>query len=109
MAVTETGYPAQDFAINFAGIRLEFDTDPTKQALWMEYLLASAQEHELEFVVNFRHLRDYDAVGGGWGVAKSWRSRGATPGSTTRTAANGRRLRSGGNGWCAHSRRREWV
>ncbi len=60
-AVTETGYPAQDFAINFAGVRLEFDTDPTKQALWMQYLLASAQEHDLEFVVNFV-LRDYDAV-----------------------------------------------
>lgn len=61
IAVTETGYPAQDFAINAEGLRLEFDSDEDKQTAWTSYLLESAAEHDFVFVVNFI-LRDYDAV-----------------------------------------------
>jgi len=62
IAITETGYPAQDFAIDAEeGLRLEFDSDPEKQAAWIDLLLDEAAEHRFVFVVNFI-LRDYDAL-----------------------------------------------
>lgn len=79
LAVTETGYPAQDFAIEWAGTRLEFDSDPEKQAAWIAYLLEAAETHEFEFVVNFV-LRDYDALwrwlGSPDGLEIAWRDTG---------------------------------
>ncbi len=79
MAVTETGYPAQNFAIYIGDVRVEFNTDATKQMEWTRYLLESAQEHDFEFVVNFV-LRDYDALwrmlGGNEDLTIAWRDTG---------------------------------
>jgi len=62
LAVTETGYPAQDFRVDAGGgTFLNFASDPQKQADWARYLLESAAEHNLELVVNFI-VRDYDAL-----------------------------------------------
>jgi hypothetical protein len=61
IAVTETGYPAQDFAIQAGDTRLEFDSDETKQAEYITFLLVEAAQHDFVFVINFI-LRDYDAV-----------------------------------------------
>jgi hypothetical protein len=61
IAITETGYPAQDFAIVNGLLRIQFDSDEDKQAAWVRHVLDKAAEYEFEMVVNFV-LRDYDAL-----------------------------------------------
>ncbi len=61
MAISETGYPAQDFGIYVGDIRVQFFSDETKQADYIQFLLDEAYQHNFVFVVNFV-LRDYDAL-----------------------------------------------
>jgi hypothetical protein len=80
LAVTETGYPAQSFAISGEdGTRLEFNGTPEKQAAYIDLLLNEAQEHQMRFVINFV-LRDYDALwqqlGGREDLTIAWRDTG---------------------------------
>lgn len=79
LAISETGYPAQDFAIETGGTRLEFDSDADKQAQYMALLLDAAQKYQFRFVVNFV-LRDYDAlwqqIGGHEDLTIVWRDTG---------------------------------
>jgi hypothetical protein len=80
IAITETGYPAQDFGINAEeGLRLEFDSDETKQADYIRLLLEAAREHQFRFIINFV-LRDYDAlwqqIGGREDLTIAWRDTG---------------------------------
>ncbi|MCC6613753.1 MAG: hypothetical protein IT320_09765 [Anaerolineae bacterium] len=80
IAVTETGYPAQSFGIDAGGgLRLEFNSDESKQADYIALLLDAAQAYRFVFVVNFV-LRDYDAlwqqIGGREDLTIAWRDTG---------------------------------
>lgn len=79
MAIAETGYPAQDFGIYVGDVRVQFDTDETKQANYIEFLLDEAYQHEFVFVINFV-LRDYDelweAIGAREDLTIAWRDTG---------------------------------
>jgi exo-beta-1,3-glucanase (GH17 family) len=80
LAITETGYPAQSFGINAEeGLRLEFDSDTTKQERYIQLLLNEAQQHEFRFIINFV-LRDYDAlwrqIGANEDLTIAWRDTG---------------------------------
>jgi hypothetical protein len=80
IAITETGYPAQDFGIDADnGVRLEFDSDEAKQDQYMHLLLDEAREHQFRFIINFV-LRDYDAlwqqIGGREDLTIAWRDTG---------------------------------
>jgi hypothetical protein len=80
LAVAETGYPAQDFAINVGeGLRLEFESDMAKQEQYITFLLNEADEHQFHFVINFV-LRDYDELwqqlGGREDLTIAWRDTG---------------------------------
>lgn len=61
IAITETGYPAQDLAIRVGDVRIEMPSDDAKQADYIQRLLAAAQAHQFRLVINFV-LRDYDAL-----------------------------------------------
>ncbi|MBW4439545.1 MAG: hypothetical protein KME04_20575 [Pleurocapsa minor GSE-CHR-MK-17-07R] len=79
LAISETGYPAQPFAIMNQGIRLEFTGTPALQAEWMAHVLERAQAHEMRYVINFV-LQDYDAiwemVGAQEDISIAWRDTG---------------------------------
>lgn len=80
MAVAETGYPAQPFAIQAsADLRLEFEGTPELQADYIDLLLSKAQEYEMVFVINFV-VRDYDTlwqqIGGQEDLTIAWRDTG---------------------------------
>jgi hypothetical protein len=61
LALTETGYPAQTFAIDLDGTPVELVSDPQKQAMWIAHTLEQAAQRDFLMVVNFV-LRDYDAL-----------------------------------------------
>lgn len=79
IAITETGYPAQNFAVESGLGRLQFVSDETKQNAYMKLLLEKASEHQFRFVVQFV-LRDYDAlwkaIGGKEDLTIVWRDTG---------------------------------
>jgi hypothetical protein len=79
LAIAETGYPAQDFAIIIEGMRIEFESDETTQEAYIQFLLDEAHQHNAVFVVNFV-LRDYDAlwqaIGGKEDLIIAWRDTG---------------------------------
>ena len=58
-AITETGFPAQAFAVLDGQVSVEGSED--KQAAFIRRLLAEAQQREFVFVINFI-LRDYDQL-----------------------------------------------
>jgi hypothetical protein len=59
IAITETGFPAQAFAVLDGQVSVE--GSPEKQAAFIQRLLAEAQQREFVFVINFI-LRDYDQL-----------------------------------------------
>jgi hypothetical protein len=59
IAITETGFPAQAFAVLDGQVSVE--GSPEKQAAFIQRLLAEAQQREFAFVINFV-LRDYDQL-----------------------------------------------
>lgn len=61
IAITETGFPAQNFTILIGNTRVEMPSDDERQAEYMQALLNAAAEHRFRLVVNFV-LRDYDAL-----------------------------------------------
>lgn len=61
MAIAETGYPAETFAVPVNSALLTFETDADRQARYIQQLLDAAQQHDFVFVINFV-LRDYDAL-----------------------------------------------
>lgn len=80
IAVTETGYPAQDFAVEIEdGTQIEFVSDADRQAAYITLLLDAAQANEFVFVVNFV-VRDYDTlweqIGGQEDITILWRDTG---------------------------------
>ncbi len=79
LAISETGYAAQDFTIQVEDMRLEFDSDEDKQAQYMTLLLEAAQKYQFRFIVNFV-LRDYDALWQQMGASEdfiiAWRDTG---------------------------------
>jgi hypothetical protein len=59
IAIAESGYPAQAFAI--PSFNLSFEGTPEKQRAFVVDLLRAGDNHELPFIVNFV-VRDYDAL-----------------------------------------------
>ena len=59
IAITETGFPAEDFSI--MGGSLTFESNPAKQDRYITQLLAQADRRGFVFIINFV-LRDYDAL-----------------------------------------------
>lgn len=79
LAIAETGYPAETFSISGGGLTLTLEGTPEKQAAWARYVLESAAQHNMAFVINFV-LRDYDdlwlAIGGRDDLTIAWRDTG---------------------------------
>jgi exo-beta-1,3-glucanase (GH17 family) len=77
ICITETGYPAEHFTV--LGGSLVFEGSPEKQKNYISLLLNEAEQHDLQFVINFV-LRDYDAlwvaIGSPDDINKLWRDTG---------------------------------
>ena len=76
MAISETGYIAQDLTIK--ALKLTMPSNEDKQAAWIDLVLRKAQQYKFTFVINFV-IRDYDPlyekIGGG-DLAAVWRDTG---------------------------------
>jgi hypothetical protein len=59
LAISETGYVAQDLTIK--GLKLTMPSDENKQAAWIDLVLRKAHQYRFVFVINFV-IRDYDAL-----------------------------------------------
>ncbi|KAA3648820.1 MAG: hypothetical protein DWQ07_01085 [Chloroflexi bacterium] len=57
IAITETGYPAQEFTVTNENITISSTSE--KQAAYIQDVINQADANQLEFVINFV-LRDYD-------------------------------------------------
>jgi hypothetical protein len=61
LAVAETGYPAETFAMKVNNVLVTFESDAAKQKKYTEDVLNACNKRNALFVINFV-IRDYDQL-----------------------------------------------